>query len=312
MKASALCLDKVGEDLVPERTVLGPLGISASWPADSVRSLKSQLQRADAVLVNVTAVNAELFDKCPRCRVVVTYGVGYDHIDLEEARRRGITVAHVPDYCVEEVADHTMALLLSLARKLPLSDQIVRNGQWGIERLVPIRRLTGSTLGVIGFGKTGRAVARRATAFGLNVRAYDPYVSSGDDGVSFARTLVDLLRSADYVTLHVPLEPETTYLLDSERLALMRPGAILINTSRGALVDLTALVRLLDQGALAGAGLDVFPDEPPDLSQISHPKLLLTPHSGFYSTEAMVDLKRSAAQAVAVALTGGSPTNRLV
>jgi D-3-phosphoglycerate dehydrogenase len=309
--AFALCLDRVGEDVVPEQSVLSPLGIAAAWPARQPSALAGQLRKADALLVNVTSVDAALLDRSPRCRVVVTYGVGYDHIDLDEARRRQVVVANVPDYCTDEVADHTIAFLLALARQIPAGDAMVRAGGWAVHDLGPIRRISGRTLGLIGYGRTGRAVAVRAVGFGLRVIAFDPLVSCGGEAVTMVSSLTQLLRQADFVSLHAPLRRETSRLMDERALALMKPGSVLINTSRGALVDLDALLRALDSGALAGAALDVFPAEPPPAAQVDRPTLLLSPHSAYYSAEAIVELKRSAAQAVAVVLTGGIPTHRL-
>lgn len=311
MKAFALCLDRVGEDVTPEQGVLSPLDISASWPARSERAREDQLRKADALLVNVTSVDSALFDRCPRCRVVVTYGVGYDHIDLDEARRRQVIVANVPDYCTDEVADHTMALMLAIARQIPAGDKIVRTGRWGVQELSPIRRIKGRTLGLVGLGRTGRAVAVRACGFGLRVIAHDPFAATGSEAVTMVDSLPGLLREADFVSLHVPLRLDTTQLIDEHALSLMKPGAILVNTSRGGLVDVEALVRALDRGSLAGAGLDVYPEEPPNAAQLDRPNLLLSPHSAYYSAEAIIELKRSAAQAVAVVLTGGIPTHRL-
>jgi D-3-phosphoglycerate dehydrogenase / 2-oxoglutarate reductase len=311
VKAYALCLDRVGQDVAPEQGVLAPLGIAVSWPAEAEEAREKQLHLADALLVNVTAVDAALLSRCPRCRVVVTYGVGYDHIDLGEARRRQVVVANVPDYCTDEVADHTMALLLGLARQIRAGDQLVRSGGWGVEHLGPVGRISGRTLGIVGFGKTGRAVAHRARGFGLHVVAYDPVAPPVGEGITVADSLTSLLRVADFLSLHLPLRRETSRLIDRRALALMKPGAILINTSRGGLVDLDELLRALDQGSLASAGLDVYPDEPPVAAMLNRPDLLLSPHSAYYSVEAIVDLKRSAAQAVAVVLTGGTPTHRL-
>jgi D-3-phosphoglycerate dehydrogenase len=309
--ALALCLDRVGDDVAPEQSVLGPLGISVTWPAKTPGAVESQLKRADALLVNVTPVDAKLLDRSPQCRVVVTYGVGYDHINLDEARRRRVVVANVPDYCTDEVADHTMALLLALARQIVPGHELVRTGRWGVQALGTVRRIRGRTLGLVGLGRTGRAVASRAKSFGLHVIAYDPRVPWSGDVATMVATLPELLQEADFVSLHAPLRRETARLIDDRNLARMKRGSILINTSRGGLVDTGALLRALDNGPLAGAGLDVFPEEPPAAALLDRPNLLLSPHCAYYSEEAIVELKRSAAQAVAVVLTGGTPTHRL-
>jgi D-3-phosphoglycerate dehydrogenase len=311
VSALALCLDRVGEDIAPERGVLGPLGISVAWPAEAPAAVEKQLNQANALLVNVTPVDAALLDCAPQCRVVVTYGVGYDHINLDEARQRRVVVANVPDYCTDEVADHTMALLLALARQIVTGHELVRGGGWGVHELGSVRRIRGRTLGLVGYGRTGRAVGERARSFGLRLIAHDPQVSWGGEAVTMVASLPDLLREADFVSLHAPLQKETTQLINDRALALMKPDSILINTSRGGLVDTNALLRALDRGSLAGAGLDVFPEEPPTAALLNRPNLLLSPHSAYYSAEAIVELKQSAAQAVAVVLTGGNPTHRL-
>jgi D-3-phosphoglycerate dehydrogenase / 2-oxoglutarate reductase len=312
VNAFALCLDRVGKDVAPERGVLGPLGISVSWPSQTPGSVESQLKKADAVLVNVTPVDAALLNRSPQCRVVVTYGVGYDHIDLDEAKRRRVVVANVPDYCTDEVADHTMAMLLAVARQIVTGHELVRGGGWGVHHLGEIRRIRGRTLGLVGYGRTGRAVAMRARSFGLRVIAHDPQVTWGGEGVTMLASLPELLKEADFVSLHAPLQKATVNLIDDRALKLMKPGSILINTARGGLVETGALLGALNRGDLAGAGLDVFPEEPPPAALLDHPNLLLSPHSAYYSAEAIVELKQSAAQAVAVVLTGGSPTHRLV
>lgn len=311
MSAFVLALDRLGEDVAPEQSVLGPLGISISWPARTPSAREGQLRKADALMVNVTSVDAALLNQAPRCRAVVTYGVGYDHIDLDEARRRQVVIANVPDYCTDEVADHAMALLLALARQIVPGNELVHSGGWGVHELGPIRRIRGRTLGLVGYGRTGRAVAARAAPFGLRILAHDPLVSSAGDATVMVGNLTQLLREVDFLSLHVPLRAETAHLIDERALGLMKPGAVLINTSRGGLVDIDALLRALDRGALAGAGLDVFPEEPPQAQQLNRPDLILSPHSAYYSAEAILELKRSAAQAVAVVLTRGTPTHRL-
>jgi len=254
------------------------------------------------------------FDAAPGCRVIVTYGVGHDHIDLQEAERRGVVVAHVPDYCTEEVADHTMALLLAVARGIGRGDALVRGGGWGVDAVGPLYRLRGRVLGLVGFGRIARAVAARALVFGLIVLAYDPALSQTSlfgGPVKLLDSLRTLLTESDAVSLHLPLSSETRGLIDGPALRQMKPGAILINTSRGALVDLPALLNALDDGHLSGAGLDVFPDEPPDSESISRPNLVVTPHIGYYSVESLLELKESAARAVAAALTGAPVANQL-
>jgi D-3-phosphoglycerate dehydrogenase len=310
----ALALDRLGTSLQPETAILAPLGITIEYASpDEARRIR-QLGQAEAVLLNKTMVDGRFFEAAPRCRVIVTYGVGHDHIDLAEAERRGVVVAHVPDYCTEEVADHTMALFLAVARGVSRGDALVRGGGWGVDSIGPLHRLRGRVMGLVGFGRIARAVATRAHAFGLTVVAYDPafpHDTSNGAAVTMLDNLHALLLKSDIVSLHLPLSPGTRSLIDRTALRQMKPGAILINTSRGALVDLSSLLEALDAGRLSGAGLDVFPDEPPDSTLINRTNLVVTPHIGYYSTESEEELKESAARAVAAALTGASVANRL-
>jgi D-3-phosphoglycerate dehydrogenase / 2-oxoglutarate reductase len=311
MTGIVLALDSVGVDLAPEESVLRPLGIRVAAASRSTPTRQEQLRDADALLVNVTAVDGRLLDRCPRCRAVVTYGVGYDHIDVAEVTKRGVIVANVPDYCTEEVADHAMALLLALARQLLVGNDVVLSGRWGVQELGPIRRLRGRTIGLVGYGRTGRAVATRSAAFGLRVLATDPLIAAGNHAPATLTSLRSLLAESDFVSLHAPLVRDTARLINAETIKLMKDDAVLINTSRGGLVDMPELLDALDSGRLGAAGLDVFDEEPPPTGRLDRQNLVVSPHSAYYSTEAILELKRSAAQAAAVVLTGGVPTHRL-
>lgn len=308
-----VALNRLGSTLDAERGVLDPFGIAIEYASDDPAARAQQLLLAEAVLVNKTKIDGRFFDAAPRCRAVVTYGVGHDHIDLAEAERRDVMVAHVPDYCTEEVADHTMALFLALARGIARGDALVRAGGWGVDGLGPFHRIRGRLMGLVGFGRIARAVAVRARAFGLTVAVYDPLFppARGDGAITFLDSLESLLRVADVVSLHAPLLPGTRNLIGTGALRLMKPGSILINTSRGGLVDLPALLRALADGRLAGAGLDVFPDEPPHDLPLAGGNLILTPHIAYYSAESEQELKVSAATAVAAALTGAPVANQL-
>lgn len=309
-----LAVDRVGNDLRPESAILAPLDISIEYPSENPAHRSHQFQHAEGILLNRTVVNDSFLRTVPSCRVIVTYGVGHDHIDVDAARRRHVIVAHVPDYCTEEVADHTMALFLTLARGICRSDALVRAGAWGLDGIGSLHRLRGRVMGLIGFGRIARAVASRAAAFGLDIFAYDPAFSSAAEPHSNVRllpSLSELLSASDIVSLHLPLSARTQGLIDEKALRHLKPGAILINTSRGGLVELHALLEALNEGRLAGAGLDVFPEEPPDSEHLAHPNLVLTPHMAYYSMESQEELKISAARAVAAALTGLPVANLL-
>ena len=274
-------------------------------------------QGADAILLGVNfSLDADALTSLSRCRAVVRYGVGVDNIDLEAARSQGIAVSNVIDYCVEEVATHTLALLLLFARRLDAWPPAVRSGQWGSALpKVQIKRLSQSTLGVIGAGRIGKAVIARALPLWGQILASDPGVPPRDiqELGATPASLEHLLGSSDFITLHVPSTAQTKHLLSAARLDLIKPGAVLVNCSRGDIVDEEALGQRLKTGALLGAGLDVFSVEPPSRDGIaSLPNVWPTPHVAWLSTESLRDLRRFAAQEAARILLGSSPQNPIV
>jgi D-3-phosphoglycerate dehydrogenase / 2-oxoglutarate reductase len=260
-------------------------------------------------------VGEEELARLPDLRVVVTPSVGYDHIDVEAARRRGIVACNVPDYCVEEMADSTLALLLALLRGVVALDREVRSGGWDYQAAGPLRSLVGTRLGIVGLGRIGAAVARRALALGLEVWASDPLVP--DEGISKAGArpagLEELLDRCDAVTLHVPLTPATERLIGRAEIARMPRGSYLVNTARARLVDVDALLEALGDGHLAGAALDVLEVEPPtDEHPAPHaPTLIVTPHAAFYSERAEAELARRSLAAVLDVLEGRVPGSAL-
>ena len=254
-------------------------------------------------------------DRLPALRVVSTCSVGFDHLPLEAAARRGIWVCNVPDYCIEEMADSTLALLLSLLRGVVVLDRNVRAGGWDWKAAGPIGRLAGTRLGVIGFGRIGRAVGARAAALGMEVWAYDPLVPGEAVAESGARSasLDELLASCTAFTLHVPLSPETAGLIGAAELARMPRSSWLVNTARAGLVDQDALLEALASGQLAGAALDVLPVEPPTPENPAPvaPTLIVTPHSAFYSPESDAAVYARSTLAVRTALGGTRPAESL-
>jgi D-3-phosphoglycerate dehydrogenase len=242
------------------------------------------------------------------CKAIGRFGLGVDNIDLAAAKELGIAVNYVPDYCLREVSDHAMALLLALARKVVFSDALVQSGRWEVPPIVPLRRLEGQVLGLIGFGHIPRALAPKAKTFGLKVIAHDPYVApavlaaAGVHGVSFD----DLLARSDFISVHAPLLPATRGLINAAAFAKMKDGAFLINTARGPLVDETALIAALDAKKLGGAALDVMTSEPPaeDSPLFHRDNVILTPHTAFYSVEALEELQIKCASDVARVLSG--------
>ena len=268
-------------------------------------------RQADAVMVTYAKITGDMIRAFERCQSIGRFGIGVDNIDIDAATQAGIVVTYVPDYCVDEVSDHAMALLLALARKVTFGNRLVQAGRWEMPAVVPIHRLRGRTLGLVGFGKIPRLLAPKAQAFGMKVVAFDPFVL--DQAVAGLDVeLVDLdqlLARADFVSVHAPLTPETHHMFDGDAFARMKPEALLINTARGPLVDVQALAVALDAGQLAGAALDVLPEEPPpaDLAVIDRDNVILTPHTAFYSEEALLDLQTKAAEDVARVLSGETP-----
>ncbi len=255
-----------------------------------------------------------LLERLNRAVGVIRTGIGVDTVDLAAATELGICVANVPDFCQEEVAEHTLALIFAVARKIVLADRLVRRGKWhrwSAQDMLPMHRLSGQTLGLIGLGNIGRTVARKVRALGLKLIAYDPFVSPETAAALEVRLveLGDLLSSADIVSLHVPLTPKTRHLINRETLGQMKRGAILINTSRGPAVDEKALLEALQSGQLAGAGLDVLEKEP---QKGPHPffeleNVVLTCHCASCSLEAYANMSLQISQQVSAMLRGEFP-----
>jgi len=284
------------------------LRMAKSASADDILAVARD---ADAILITYAKLPGDLLRQLTRCKAIGRFGLGVDNIDIPTAAELGITVTYVPDYCMHEVSDHAMALLLALARKIPLSNKLVQAGRWDMPAVVPIHRLAGRVLGLVGFGNIPRALAPKAKAFGLRVVTHDPYVpqqalaAAGVESVSFDR----LLEISDFVSIHAPLMPGTRGLFNAEVFGKMKTGALLINTARGPLVDEDALVSALDSGRLGGAALDVVAVEPlpKDSRLIGRDNVILTPHTAFYSVEALNELQTKCAADVARVLSGEKP-----
>ena len=268
---------------------------------------------AYVLVVSQAQIGEPIFAGCPGLVGIVRTGIGLDTVDLPAATRHGVCIANVPDFCYDEVADTAMTLLLSVARKVRLADQHVRGGSWTPSALLPMRRLRGQTMGLVAFGHIARMVAERARGFGLRVIAFDPYVEAqamAKLGVEKVETLEALLARSDIVSLHTPLTEETHGLMGRAAFAAMKPGAILINTSRGKVVDEQALVDALRSGRLAGAGLDVLWTEPPakDHPLFATDNVVLTPHYASSTVEAIEDLAAKVSRQIVQYLHGEWPT----
>jgi len=266
---------------------------------------------ADAIIVCYAQITADIIKQLTRCKVIARTGLGVDNIDIPAAAAKNIVVTYVPDYCLHEVSDHAMALLLALARKVTLANKHVHAGRWEMPLVQPIYRLKGRVIGLVGFGNIPRALVPKAKAFGLEVITSDPYVAEehlkalGVKNVSFD----ELLARSDFISVHAPLLPSTRGLFNAETFAKMKKGAMIINTARGPLIEEKALLAALDSGHLAGAALDVIETEPmpKDSPLMGRDNLILTPHTGFYSAESLVELQTKAATDVAHVLQGEKP-----
>ena len=298
--------------LDPAKKVLAGLDpeyrMAASASADDILAVARD---ADAIFVTYAKLPGELLRQLKRCKVIGRFGLGVDNIDIKTAAELGIVVTYVPDYCLQEVSDHAMALILALARKVPFSNALVQAGRWEMPAVVPMRRLEGQTLGLVGFGNIPRRVAPKAIAFGFKVIAYDPY-AGGETAHRLSVELVSfdrLLEISDYVSVHAPLTQETRGLFNTAAFGKMKKGAYLINTARGPLVDEKALLTALDSGRLGGAALDVVVTEPltKESPLLNRSNVILTPHTAFYSIEALVELQTKCATDVARVLSGEAP-----
>jgi len=298
------------ENLEPEKAILEPLGCRLVGPAPkSERDLAELVCDADAVITQFAAVNAAVIHAMTKAKVIVRYGIGVDNVDLEAARAKGIPVCNIPDYCIDEVADHTLALILDLTRQIIPHRERVRSGRWESGApLKAMRALRDLTVGVVGFGRIGREVAARLRAFKCRVLVADPVVprEEVERAGCVPSGLDDLLKSSDLVTLHCPSTPSTRRMINRESLTTMKPGALLVNVGRGELVETQAMIDALRDGRLAGAGLDVCDPEPvgPESPLIAMDHVILTPHIASASVPAVKALRTGVAETVARALRG--------
>ncbi|MBE6830845.1 MAG: C-terminal binding protein [Ruminococcaceae bacterium] len=269
---------------------------------------------ADAVIVQYAVITMKIIDHMQNCKMIIKYGIGVNNIDSAAATEKGIYVCNVPDYGVDEVSNHAIALLLALAKKLPMITKALRGGDWDYTSTVPLFRLAGSTLGLVGLGRIPSLVAKKMSGFGMRILAFDPYMTP-EAARERGAELVDfetLCRESDFISIHCPLTDSTTHLFDEKAFALMKKTAFLINTARGPVIEEQALIQALKSGIIAGAGLDVFESEP--ISQESEllrmDNVIATPHCAWYSEEAISTLQRKVAEEVVNVLGGNPPFNR--
>jgi D-3-phosphoglycerate dehydrogenase len=306
----ALYTDFPWADAAVERAILAAADCELVESPDNKEPTLARLAPGmDAILTCWAPVKAAVIDAADRCRHIARTGIGLDNIDVARASARGILVTNVPDYCLQEVAEHTLALLFALGRKVAAYHAATKAGRYDLVAQLPVERIAGKTLGVIGLGQIGSLVAAKAAALGMRVVGTNRS-GNAPSGVTW-RPLDVLLAESDFVSLQAPLNPETRRLINRTTLARMKPTAFLINTSRGGLVDHAALAEALAADRIAGAALDVQDPEPPDLAQPpwNDPRVIVTPHVAFYSTEATEELRTRVARQVVAFLRGERPEN---
>jgi D-3-phosphoglycerate dehydrogenase len=306
--------DRFGGDYTVEREILATIDAELVLPHDdSETAFLENARTADALLVNLRPIDGRTVGLLENCRIVSRYGVGYDNVDVPALTSAGIWLANVPDYSVEEVSDQALALLLACARLVVVKDQAIRSGKWNYFGGQRVRRIKGSTLGLIGFGNIARRFHQKTSGFSFKeVLVYDPYLDARTiEGYGAVKCeLGEVVARADFLSIHAPLTPATRHLIGKAQIALMKTDAILVNTARGPVVDEAALATALADGRLRAAGLDVFENEPlpADSPLRTLANVVLSDHCSYYSEEAIRELKAKAAQNIVAVLTGGRPT----
>lgn len=304
--------DHTFDDLGIEREILAAADAELVDAAASDEPLADLVTDADGILVMYDEIDADLIRSMDECKVISRTGIGVDNVDIDAATEAGIHVTNVPDYCIPEVADHTLGLALALQRKIVEYDRSVEAGEWDVSAGRPMHRLSEQTWGLVGYGNIARAVGDRVEATGMDRIAFDAFLDDEEireNGPEPVDSLDELLGRADVVSVHVPLTNETEHMIGREELEAMQTGAYLINCARGGIVDEDVLAAALDAGEIAGAGLDVLAEEPPgeDHPLLDDPRSIITPHVAFNSEESVVELRQKAARNARDVLVGESP-----
>lgn len=302
------------ENIDQERRIFAQAGIElADYHCKTDEELIAATRDADAVITQYCYIGKNIIDKMEHCKVISRYGIGVNNIDIDAATEKGIYVCNVPDYGIDEVSNHAIAMLLSLAKKLPIISKALRGGEWGYAGAVPLFRLSEATVGLVGFGRIPKMIAKKLRAFEVKLLAYDPYVTQ-EQASEFGVTMVDLdtlCKESDFISLHCPQTKETEGLFDLARFKMMKNTAFLINTSRGPVVCEKDLITALENKEIAGAALDVFEKEPVDkdsaLLQLDN--VIATPHCAWYSEESILALQRIIAEETVAILQGQPPKN---
>ena len=315
----ALITDYVWPNIDVESEVLRAGGVEPIIAPDTSEQTLAELATdVDVIMFCFAQVTGNVLRTAEKCMVASRYGIGVDNIDIPTATELGIVVTNVPDYCMDEVTDHAIGMILALNRRLGQHDSEVKRGGWASVVLnQPMHRTRGATLGILGFGRIGRSIADKAVGFGMNIVAYDPLIEPGQtitmesgDSVEII-SFEDVLRRSHFITVHTPLTPETEGMIGSDQLATMMPGSIIVNCARGGIIQEQALADALHSRHLAGAGLDVVEPAPPpdDHPLLSAPNIIITPHTAFFSQASTIELERRTAQEALRVLNGNPPQN---
>jgi C-terminal binding protein len=325
-RAKVIVTDFIAEPLDYERRHLEGLADVVALNAFSEEDLIGRIEEADAIMLyHFVSLTSRTIERLKHCKLIVRCGVGFDNVDVRAARERGITVANVPDYGTEDVADSAIGMMLALTRGVHYLNTRLQHGKgpWIYTQVQPLHRLRGRVFGVVGIGRIGTATAIRAKALGMDVVYYDPLAPQGRDkslGVRSVETLDELLTQAHVVSTHCPLTPDTKHLINRETIARMRPGSFVVNTARGGVVDVLAVLEAITSGHLRGAAIDVLETEPPpddhplikawrDPAHPAHDRIILNPHSAFYSEEGLLDMRIKGSQNCRRVLLGQTPYN---
>ncbi|MGF1578163.1 MAG: C-terminal binding protein [Gemmataceae bacterium] len=325
-RPKVIIADYISEPLDEERAILADIAEVVALEAMSQSDLIGRLDDATAVMLyHFVEMDADTISRFKNCKLIVRCGVGVDNIDLGAARAKGIPVANIPDYGTEEVADSAIGMTLALTRGINRANCLSRRGEgpWTFEQVAPLVRLRGKVFGIVGLGRIGTATALRAKVLGMEVVYYDPYAPDGRDkalGVRRVESFEELLSQSYVLSLHCPRTPETINMIDASAITQMPAGSYLVNTARGAIVDTSAVLEAITSGKLAGAALDVLPQEPPadddpllvawrDPSHSAHDRIILNPHCAFYSEQGLLDMRRKGSQNCRRVLLGEEPRN---
>ena len=320
-RARVIITDFIAGPLETERRVLGEIAEIVALDASTEDELVGKIEEADAIMMyHTVSITEKTIQRLKHCKIIVRCGVGYDNVDWKLARAHGIAVANVPDYGTEEVADSAIGMTLALARGIALFNSRLRDnqGEWLYKQGQPIWRLRGRVFGIVGLGRIGGAADLRAKALGMDVVFYDPLVPDGRDkslGVRRVETLDALLADAHVLSMHCPLTKDTQHMINAQTIAKMKRGSFLVNTARGGVVDTTAIPGAIASGQLAGAGIDVLEQEPPppddplivawrDCEHPAYHRLIVNPHTAFYSEEGLLDMRVKGTEACRRALLG--------